>query len=171
MNWLADFFMSVIGGVVASVIVLVADRARTKTRLRRNFKPIEGTYVHYNLNNEPVPNGNDVATTQVKHVGDATFEVSSTTSLGQWQGRIKMDDFGSDHGVGNFTYDEESIGSGKLEIFVLRKSQKVLVNATTHHFVGSLPAAYWWVNAEHHVACATGGSSQSCSARDLRHLW
>ncbi len=155
MNWLAGFFMSVGSGVIASAIVLVADRARTKERLRRNFKAIEGTYMHYNLKNEPVPNGNDVATTHVKYVGEAKFEVSSTTSQGQWQGRIKMDDFGSDHGGGTFTYDEESMGSGVLEIIVLRDSQKVLVNARTLNFVGSLPAAYWWVKDEHCVPCAT----------------
>jgi len=118
--------VSLMLGVLASILTLSSYRILEERSLKKKFKYLEGRYLHIGENIRPNSYSNII------YRKGGKLKVETQTNYGNWAGRILMDKDVPNYGAGTFNYENRDEG-GLLQIVVKDNDNIYIFPSTLTH--------------------------------------
>lgn len=111
---LNNLVLGIVSGVIASIVVLLADRYWNNKKIKKSLKIIEGVYEHFDENRNLIPSCNS----KFIYVKDGKFIIKTSTGYGNWIGEVRFDKDILSTGAGTFKYEnKDEAGFINLQMF------------------------------------------------------
>ena len=134
-----NFVNNFAAGVIASIVTVLLLEIIRKWRLRRTFKPLDGMYMHVDLDDTPLLDG----TTEVRYLGRNLLSLRGRRGVGEWTGVLRMDETVPGFGTGTYEYAERP-DCGVLQVHVSARDRSIFVHGLNTSHGKERVFAYRW---------------------------